>query len=83
MGLRRLRVASLPEDISRSTYALLLCRFLTPWPAIPTFLILCFSCCFNVTRLRTCIGEVGPSRPVCGVWGLTVYGIPDIIPLGG
>ena len=22
-----------------------------------------FSCCFYVTRLRTCIGEVGPSRP--------------------
>ena len=38
---------------------LLLCRFLTPWPTIPTLLIFCFSCCFYVTRLSTCIGEVG------------------------
>ena len=32
-----------------------------------------FSCYFYVTRLRTCIGEVGPSRPVCGVEPFTAY----------
>ena len=70
VGLRGLRVASCPEDITWSTYALLLQHllrgFLTPWPAIPTFLIFCFPVVFMLPDYVRAEGRWDPVDPCVG-----------------